>query len=133
MSRRIIRHPSPLPMPFSRATQAGGFLFLSGQVPMDATGQVVRGDIRAQTEAVFDRITETLALARCTLHDVVRVTVWLSDLALFADFNEVYAARFGKALPARSTVQARLALDVDVEIEMQALLPDRRPGPVSEA
>ncbi|MBV7483511.1 RidA family protein [Bordetella sp. BOR01] len=131
---RITRLPSSSPLPLSRAVLAGGFLFASGQVPMDASGQVVRGDIATQTEAVFDRITETLNKAGCHLQDVVRATVWLSDLALFGEFNKVYAARFGHTLPARSTVQAKLALDVDVEIEVQALLPERRlPGPVSEA
>lgn len=59
----ITRIASPLPLPFSRATIAGGFLFLSGQIPMDANGQVVRGDIRAQTDAAIARIRETLALA----------------------------------------------------------------------
>ncbi|SAI00729.1 endoribonuclease [Bordetella ansorpii] len=122
----IKRYPSSLPLPFSRATQAGGFLFLSGQVPMDASGQVVRGDIRAQTHAVFDRIEETLALAGCGLKDAVRATVWLSDLALFNDFNEVYRERFGETFPSRSTVQAALAMSVDVEIEIQAVAADGR-------
>ena len=118
----IRRYPSSLPLPFSRATYAGNFMFLSGQIPMDAQGQVVRGDIATQTHAVFDRIEETLALARARLSDVVRVTVWLSDLALFAEFNEVYASRFRKDFPARSLVQATLAMGVDVEIEVQALV-----------
>lgn len=131
---RIKRYPGPAALPLSRATQAGDFLFLSGQIPMDASGQVVRGDITTQTDAVFDRIVETLGKAGCHLQDVVRATVWLSDLALFDEFNQAYARRFGNALPARSTVQARLARDVDVEIEVQALSPKRRPpGPVSEA
>lgn len=131
---RISRLSSTTPLPLSRAVMANGFLFASGQIPVDASGQIVRGDIATQTEAVLDRIAETLAKAGCRLSDVVRATVWLSDLALFNDFNKVYAARFGHSLPARSTVQARLVQDVDVEIEVQALLPERRPpGPVSEA
>ncbi|MCD0502877.1 RidA family protein [Bordetella petrii] len=131
---RITRLPSASSLPLSRATQAGDFMFLSGQIPIDKSGQVVRGDIGAQTDAVLDRIEETLGKAGCHLQDVVRATVWLSDLALFDGFNQAYARRFGHALPARSTVQARLVLDVDVEIEVQALLPKRRaPGPVSEA
>ncbi|MGE8686588.1 MAG: RidA family protein [Achromobacter sp.] len=130
----ITRYPSSLPLPFSRATQAGGFLFLSGQIPMDANGQVVRGDIGGQTHAALDRIEETLALAGATLKDVVRVTVWLSDLALFAQFNEAYRSRFPSDFPSRSTVEAKLALDVDVEIEVQAWLGGAcAPGPVSEA
>ncbi|MGY6270134.1 RidA family protein [Achromobacter denitrificans] len=142
----IIRYPSPLPLPLSRATQAGGFLFLSGQIPMGADGRVVRGDIGAQTHAALDRIKETLAQAGATLKDVVRVTVWLSDLSLFAQFNDAYRVHFPSDFPSRSTVEARLAMDVDVEIEVQAWLgdlPARKPsapssgswtpGPVSEA
>ncbi|MCY1498519.1 putative aminoacrylate peracid reductase RutC [compost metagenome] len=135
----ITRYPSSLPLPFSRATQAGGFLFLSGQIPMDANGQVVRGDIASQTHAALDRIKETLALAGATLKDVVRVTVWLSDLALFAQFNEAYRNHFPSDFPSRSTVEAKLAMDVDVEIEVQAwlggspALKSPAPGPVSEA
>ncbi|MEB3095934.1 RidA family protein [Achromobacter sp. D10] len=135
----IVRYPSPLPLPFSRATQAGGFLFLSGQIPMDANGQVVRGDITVQTHAAIERIKETLALTGATLKDVVRVTVWLSDLALFAQFNDAYRSHFSSDFPSRSTVEAKLALDVDVEIEVQAWQGAAAghggftPGPVSEA
>ena len=92
----ITRYPSTLPLPFSRATRAGGFLFLSGQIPMDADGKVVRGDIREQTHAAIARIKDTLALANASLADVVRVTVWLADLAQFADFNEAYRAFPGR-------------------------------------
>ncbi|WP_088138826.1 RidA family protein [Achromobacter xylosoxidans] len=135
----IARYPSPLPLPFSRATQAGGFLFLSGQIPMDANGQVVRGDITAQTHAAIERIKETLALTGATLKDVVRVTVWLSDLELFAQFNDAYRSHFSSDFPSRSTVEAKLAMGVDVEIEVQAWLGAAAthggytPGPVSEA
>ena len=135
----IARYPSPLPLPFSRATQAGGFLFLSGQIPMDANGQVVRGDIAAQTHAAIERIKETLALAGATLKDVVRVTVWLTDLELFAQFNDAYRSHFSSDFPSRSTVEAKLAMGVDVEIEVQAWLGAAAvhggytPGPVSEA
>lgn len=122
----ITRYPSTLPLPFSRATQAGGFLFLSGQIPMDAAGQVVRGDIGAQTHAAIERIKETLAVAGAGLKDVVRVTVWLSDLALFAQFNEAYRSHFSSDFPSRSTVEAKLAMEVDVEIEVQAWLGDAR-------
>ncbi|MGB3434264.1 RidA family protein [Achromobacter sp.] len=135
----IARYPSSLPLPFSRATQAGGFLFLSGQIPMDANGQVVRGDITVQTHAAIERIKETLALAGATLKDVVRVTVWLTDLELFAQFNDAYRSHFSSDFPSRSTVEAKLAMGVDVEIEVQAWLGAAAgrggytPGPVSEA
>lgn len=120
----IERIPSDLPFPFSRAVRAGGFLYLSGQIPMQADGKPLRGSIEEQTGNVLDRIVATLEELGSGLEDVVRVTVWLSDLALFASFNEVYR-RYFKAphLPVRSTVQAKLAFDVDVEIEVTAYRP----------
>ncbi|MFK3680730.1 MULTISPECIES: RidA family protein [Pseudomonas] len=122
MSNEIQRFPSSLPFPFSRAVKAGGFVFLSGQVPMTPAGEVVRGDIQAQTRAVCERIGESLAATGARLDQVVKVTVWLSDMSHFAGFNEVYKAFFGAALPVRSTVASALALGVDVEIEVQAFV-----------
>ncbi|MDR0211420.1 MAG: RidA family protein [Pseudomonas putida] len=122
MSNDIQRFPSSLPFPFSRAVKAGGFLFLSGQVPMSATGEVVRGDIQTQTRAVCERIGESLAACGARFDQVVKATVWLSDMAHFAGFNEVYKEVFGDALPVRSTVASALALGVDVEIEVQAFV-----------
>lgn len=122
MSNEIQRFPSSLPFPFSRAVKAGGFVFLSGQVPMTPAGEVVRGDIQTQTRAVCERIGESLAATGARLDQVVKVTVWLSDMSHFAGFNEVYKAFFGAALPVRSTVASALALGVDVEIEVQAFV-----------
>ncbi|MFJ4385599.1 RidA family protein [Pseudomonas sp. NPDC089407] len=124
MSTDIQRFPSSLPFPFSRAVKAGGFLFLSGQVPMSASGEVVRGDIQAQTRAACERIGESLAACDARFDQVVKVTVWLSDMSHFAGFNEVYKEFFGAALPVRSTVASALALGVDVEIEVQAFVGD---------
>ncbi|HFX1504150.1 TPA: RidA family protein [Pseudomonas aeruginosa] len=120
MSDDIQRYPSSLPFPFSRAVRAGGFLFLSGQVPMSPTGEVVRGDIQTQTEAVMARIGETLESCGARFDQLVKVTVWLSDMAHFAGFNEVYQRHVQGALPVRSTVTAGLPLGVDVEVEVQA-------------
>ena len=120
MDSSIRRYPSDLPLPFSKAVRAGGFLFLSGQVPLDVEGQPLRGDIAVQTRAVMDRIAATLAQAGASFDSVVRVTVWLSDLSTFADFNGVYRTYFNNGFPARSTVEAKLAMDVGVEIEVQA-------------
>lgn len=120
----IERTPSDLPLPFSKAVRAGGFLFLSGQIPLGEDGTPLRGTIEEQTTSVLDRLTATLAQLGSGLEDVVRVTVWLSDLALFARFNAVYADYFkAPHLPARSTVRAQLAFDVDVEIEVTAYQP----------
>lgn len=120
MSESIVRYPSELPFPFSRAVRAGGLLMLSGQVPMTPQGEVVRGTIQEQTEAVMERIGETLRLCGADFSQVVKATVWLSDMTHFTGFNEVYRRYFDQGLPVRSTVTAGLALGVDVEIEVQA-------------
>lgn len=122
MSERLQRYPSHLPYPFSKAIRVGDFLFLSGQVPMSPEGEVVRGDIRVQTEAVMTRISETLAECGVGFDQVVKATVWLSDMQHFTGFNEVYTRHFNNGFPVRSTVGAQLALGVDVEVEVQAWL-----------
>jgi len=116
----IERHPTPLPVPFSKAVRAGGFLFLSGVLAMDAQGRILDGDVRVQTCAVLERIAQVLGECGARMGDVVRATVWLADLADFAAFNEEYARHFAGALPARSTVQAVLYQGARVEIEVQA-------------
>lgn len=124
MTNTIQRYPTPLPMPFSKAVRAGGFLFLSGVLPMDGQGQIIAGDIEAQTRVVLERITATLAELGASLGDVVRVTVWLAELADFPAFNAEYRRHFGAAdFPARSTVEAKLYKGARVEIEAQALAP----------
>lgn len=120
MSNDIIRIPSELPFPFSRAVRVGGFLMLSGQIPMTIEGEVVKGSIEEQTEAVMARIGETLKHCETDFSQVVKANVWLSDMKHFAGFNEVYKRYFEAGLPVRSTVTAGLALGVDVEVEMQA-------------
>ena len=115
------RYESPLGLPFSRMIKAGGFVFFSGQIPMDAQGKVVRGSIKEQTQAVMDRLRESLSEVGLDFGDVVKTTVWLSDLNLFADFNQAYKEYFTAGLPVRSTVEAKLAMEVDVEIEFMAL------------
>ena len=121
MSEQLQRYPSHLPYPFSKAIRVGDFLFLSGQVPMDPQGNVVLGDIREQTEAVMSRIGETLTECGVGFDQVVKATVWLTDMQHFAGFNEVYKRHFVNGFPVRSTVGgSQLALGVDVEIEVQA-------------
>ncbi len=119
----IQRYPTPLPMPFSKAVRAGGFLFLSGVLPMDADGRLVEGDIGVQTRVVLERIAANLGDAGAGLADVVRVTVWLADLEDFAAFNDEYRRHFSAGFPTRSTVEARLYGGARVEIEVQALAP----------
>lgn len=109
--------------PYSQAIKANGFIFASGQIPLDpATGQLIEGDIRAQTERVLNNVSAVLRAAGSSLDRVVKTTVFLADMNDFAAMNEVYAAYFGSSRPARSTVQAaRLPRDVQVEIEVVAL------------
>ena len=124
MSGTIQRYPTPLPVPFSKAVRAGGFIFLAGVLPMDSQGQLVAGDIEMQTRVVLERIAATLDELGAGMGDVVRVTVWLADLADFAAFNGEYRRHFAAAeLPARSAVEATLYGGARIEIEVQALVP----------
>lgn len=109
--------------PYSQAIKANGFVFASGQIPLDpATGQLIEGDIRAQTERVLNNAQAVLEAAGSSLDRVVKTTVFLADMNDFAAMNEVYATFFSATRPARSTVQAaRLPRDVKVEIEVVAL------------
>ena len=116
----IARFPTAFPVPFSKAVKAGGFIFLSGVLPMDAQAGIVAGDIRVQTRVVLENVAGALAEAGATMADVVRVMVWLSDLDDFAAFNEESRRHFAAGLPARSTVRADLYRDARVEVEVQA-------------
>lgn len=109
--------------PYSQAVKAGGFLFLSGQIPLDpATGELVTGDIALQAARVMDNIAAVLATAGLDFAAVVKTTIYLTDLAHFAVVNEVYGSRFAAAPPARSTVEVRgLPKGAQVEIEVVAV------------
>jgi len=109
--------------PYSQAIKANGFIFASGQIPLDpATMQIVEGGIEAQTERVLDNLKAVLEGAGSSLDRVVKTTVYLADMNEFAAMNEIYAKRFGATKPARATVQvARLPRDVKVEIDVIAL------------
>lgn len=111
--------------PYSQGIAAGGFLFTAGQVPLDpATMKLVSGTIAEETNRVFDNLTAILAGAGCGLKDVVKTTVFLTDMGSFAEMNAAYASRFGDHRPARSTVQVgALPAGARVEIEAVAKLP----------
>ena len=113
--------------PYSQATVAGQLLFCSGQIPLDpVTGQIVEGDVGAQTRRVLENVRAILVAADTTFDDVVKTTVFLADMNDFAAMNAVYAEYFAAPAPARSTVQAaRLPRDARVEIEVVAQLPAR--------
>jgi len=110
--------------PYSQAISAGGFLFTAGQIAIDpATGQVVTGDVRVQTDRVMQNLAAVLAAAGVTWKDVVKTTVFLHDMSDFPTVNEIYGAALGEARPARSTVQvAGLPRGVLVEIDAVAKL-----------
>src|SRR5579864_562016 len=105
--------------PYSQAVRTGHLLFLSGQIPLDpATGQMVEGDVAAQTRRVMDNLAAVLGGAGLTFADVVRITIFLADLGDFAAVNEVYGSYLSEPYPARATVQvARLPRDARVEID----------------
>jgi 2-iminobutanoate/2-iminopropanoate deaminase len=110
--------------PYSQAVKAGGFVFASGQIPIDPqTGQFVPGGIAEQTEQVLRNLSAVLEAAGSSLEDVVKTTVFLADMNEFVAMNEVYGRYFSEdAPPARATVQAaRLPRDARVEIEVIAL------------
>lgn len=111
--------------PYSQAVRSGDLLFLSGQIPLDpATGQLVGGGIEAQTERAVKNLEAVLAAAGGSLRDVVKTTVYLTDLGQFQAFNAAYARFFGEVpAPARATVQvAALPRGALVEIEAVARL-----------
>ena len=110
--------------PYSQAIRAGGFLFASGQIPLDpATGKVVDGGIAEQTRRVLENLRGVLAAAGVSFDRVVKTTVFLADLSEFAAMNEIYGSFFPVPAPARSTVEVkRLPRDVKVEIDLIAYL-----------
>jgi 2-iminobutanoate/2-iminopropanoate deaminase len=105
--------------PYSQAVVSNGFAFLSGQIPLDpGTGQLIDGDIAAQTERVLENLKAVLEACGTSLTKVVKTTVYLKDMGEFARMNEVYARYFPQDPPARATVEAaRLPRDVRVEID----------------
>ena len=111
--------------PYSQAIQAGNFLFLSGQLPIDPkTGTIAGDEIEAQTRQAITNIKAVLAAAGLSLSDVVKTTVFLKDIQHFAKMNGVYKEFFTQDAPARSTIQvANLPMNSLVEIESIALLP----------
>lgn len=110
-------------VPLSPAVRAGDFVFISGQVPVDQSGSIVPGGIKAETEQVMKNIEAALALAGCSLSDVVKTTVWLKHAEDFAEFNAAYAPFFPQDPPARTTAESRLMIDIRVEIEAIAYKP----------
>ena len=125
-AKNIIKPAKAAPAvgPYNHAVRFGDLLFCAGQIPLDpASGNLVGGDIKAQTERVLENIKGILEAAGSNLHHVVKTTVFLKDMNDFSAMNEVYGRYFTSAPPARSTVQvARLPKDALVEIEVVATI-----------
>ncbi|MBO9425730.1 MULTISPECIES: RidA family protein [Stappiaceae] len=111
------------PLPFATAVRAGDFVFISGQVAMKENGEIEPGGVESQTKRTMENVIAALALADCTLDDVVKVGVWLDDTRDFWTFNKVYASYFPNGGPARSTVRSQLMVDAKVEIDAVAYKP----------
>jgi 2-iminobutanoate/2-iminopropanoate deaminase len=109
--------------PYSQAVEANGFVFVSGQIPLDpATGAIVSGGIKEQTKRVMENGKAILAAAGCGMEAVVKATIYLKDIGDFAAVNDVYGSYFPGEPPARATVEvSRLPKDVAVEIDLIAV------------
>jgi len=121
-SRKIATDNAPSAIgPYSQGVIANGFLFAAGQIPLDpATGKMIDGGIVEQTNRVMQNLQEVLGAAGVSWKDVVKTTVYLSDLANFPTLNEVYGKWLGDARPARSTVQVS-ALPRGALVEIDAI------------
>jgi len=111
------RNPGTQTLPRSVATRAGGFVFVGGQVARDEDGSIIGGGIEAHTRQTLKNVAHVLALAGCTLNDVVKTTVWLEDARDFDEFNRVYAEFFPGKKPSRSTLQTKNMVGTKIEIE----------------
>ena len=109
--------------PYSQAVEANGFVFVSGQIPLDPkTGNIAAGDIREQTKRVMENGKAILAAAGCAMSTVVKSTIYLKNIGDFAGVNEIYGSYFPADPPARATVEvSRLPKDVAVEMDFIAV------------
>jgi 2-iminobutanoate/2-iminopropanoate deaminase len=123
MQKIILSSSAPAPIgPYSQAVEANGFIFCSGQIPLDAAGNVVPGDSKAQAEQIMKNINAVLTAAGVGFRNVVKTNIFLTDMKDFASVNEVYGRFFPENPPARSTIQvAALPKGVQVEIEVTAI------------
>ena len=115
--------PTPIG-PYAQAIKANGFVFVSGQGPLDPkTGKITSGTIEEETRLTLTSIKAILEAAGTSLENVVQVRVFLKDIKDFAAMNRVYAEFFGEVKPARTTVRADAPVDIKVEIDCTAVLP----------
>jgi len=105
--------------PYSQAVQFNNLLFISGQIPLEPnSGEIVKGNIKELTKQILDNLNAILTASGSSLDNVLRTTIFLTNLDDYAEVNEIYAEFFEKSMPARSTVQvSRLPMDVPIEID----------------
>ena len=105
--------------PYSQAVQFNNLLFISGQIPLEPkSGEIVKGNIKELTKQILDNLNAILIEGGSSLDNVLRTTIFLTNLEDYADVNEIYADYFEKSMPARSTVQvSRLPMNVQIEID----------------
>ncbi|MGE5257851.1 MAG: RidA family protein [Hyphomicrobiales bacterium] len=121
MKKKVATDKAPQAIgPYSQAIQLGNLLFVSGQIPIDPkTGNLVQGDIEAQTQQVMENLKAIVETAGLNLSDALKATCFLKNMGDFAKFNGIYAGYFGDSPPARETVEvARLPRDVLVEVSL---------------
>lgn len=126
MKKVINTNNAPAPIgPYSQAIAAGSFVFVSGQIPMNpATGEIISSDIKAEAKQVMENIRAILTESGLAFTNVVKTTIFLTDMQSFANVNEVYGTYFTDQFPARETVQvAGLPKNVNVEISVIAIKP----------
>jgi reactive intermediate/imine deaminase len=112
------------PLPFARAVQANGWLYVSGQVPME-NGEIVRGGIIAESRKAIENMLAIVSEAGYGAEDIVRIGVWLDDPRDFWSFNGVFAEYFGASPPARACVQSQMMVDCRVEVDCVAYRADK--------
>ncbi|MDI6868396.1 MAG: Rid family detoxifying hydrolase [Coprothermobacterota bacterium] len=121
MEKRAHFGPAKPIGPYSPAIEVNGFLFVSGQIPLKEDGSLLSGDVGAQAELVLENIKRLLEQAGCSLTQVVKTTIYLSDMQDFSIVNNVYSRYFEEPYPARTTVQvAALPRGAKIEIEVVA-------------
>ncbi|MCE4612237.1 MAG: RidA family protein [Desulfurococcales archaeon] len=126
--RVISTSKAPAPVgPYSQGIVAGGFLFVSGQIPIDpSSGELVRGSFREQVVRVLENLKAIIEASGASLSRVVKVTVYLRNMDRFSEFNEIYKTYFPKDPPARVVVEvSRLPKDAEIEVEAVAYLGDQ--------
>ena len=123
MKRKVIRYGEIGKVPLSPAVRAGDYIYISGQVPVDENNQLVEGGIEIQTQIVLNKIKTLLKQADSSLEDVIKTTIFLTNIDNFSAMNKVYQKYFLKNPPARSCFEVKLAIDATIEVEAIAYSP----------